>query len=66
LSRCPSASAEGASRAASTTPRPASAIPAIWSADGSSPEVSPTSTGMIVPVAEIGATMLIVPIVSAW
>ena len=41
------------------------AIPASCSADGRSPEPSPTSTGIAVPVAEIGATTLIVPIVSA-
>ncbi len=40
-------------------------MPAICSAPGRSPETSPTSTGIDTPVAEIGATMLIVPIASA-
>ena len=40
-------------------------MPTSWSAAGRSPEASPTSTGIETPVAEIGATMLIVPIESA-
>ena len=55
----------GAERDASTTPAPASTMPASCSAPGRSPDASPTSTGMTTPVAEIGATMLIVPIASA-
>ena len=56
---------DGASRAASTTPPHASTIPATCSAPGRSPDASPASTGIATPVAEIGATMLIVPIASA-
>ncbi len=55
----------GAAREASTTPPAASTMPASWSVPGRSPDVSPTSTGITTPVAEIGATMLIVPIASA-
>ncbi len=40
-------------------------MPATCNAAGRSPENSPTSTGIETPVAEIGATMLIVPIASA-
>ena len=60
-----SASAPGASRAASTTPQQASTMPAICRVPGRSPETSPTTTGIETPVAEIGATTLIVPIESA-
>ena len=55
----------GASREASTIPTTASARPAERRAPGSSPPMSPTITGSATPVAEIGATMLIVPIDSA-
>ena len=55
----------GAEREASTTPPAASTMPASCSVPGRSPEASPASTGMTTPVAEIGATMLIVPIESA-
>ena len=58
-------SSPGGSRAASTTPPAASTIPASWSAPGRSPESRPASTGIATPVAEIGATTLIVPIESA-
>ena len=40
-------------------------MPATCSAPGRSPESSPTNTGIATPVAEIGATTLIVPIASA-
>ena len=59
------ASSDGGSRAASTTPPQASTMPATCSAPGRSPDARPTSTGIATPVAEIGATMLIVPIASA-
>ena len=59
------ASAAPVSRAASMTPISASAMPATCTARGRSPETSPTSTGTAAPVAETGATMLIVPIASA-
>ena len=52
------------SRAASTMPTIASAIPTIWIVPGRSPEATPTSTGTAAPVADTGATMLIVPIAS--
>ena len=54
-----------ASREASMTPSIASAIPASCTIRGRSPDASPTSTGIAAPVAESGATMLIVPIASA-
>ena len=54
-----------ASREASTTPTAAAAMPASWSVPGCSPDASPTITGTAEPVAEIGATMLMVPIASA-
>ena len=46
-------------------PTQASTMPATWSAPGRSPPSSPTNTGIATPVAEIGATTLIVPIASA-
>jgi hypothetical protein len=45
-------------------PAIASAIPSTWIVPGRSPEATPTSTGTTAPVAETGATMLIVPIAS--
>ena len=65
LVRRASASASPASRAASMTPTRASAMPAICTARGRSPDTSPTTTGTAAPVADSGATMLIVPIDSA-
>jgi hypothetical protein len=44
----------------------ASAIPTSCTVRGRSPDASPTSTGITAPVAESGATTLIVPIASAW
>jgi hypothetical protein len=41
-------------------------MPANWIVPGSSPRARPAITGTAAPVAEIGATMLIVPIASAW
>jgi len=49
------------SRRASTTPTAAAAMPASCSPPGLSPVARPTMTGTAAPVAEIGATMLIVP-----
>ena len=54
------------SREARTTPTTAAAIPTACAALGRSPVATPTITGSAAPVAEIGATMLIVPIASAW
>ena len=56
--------ASAGSRAASTMPAIATTMPATWIAPGRSPVASPTSTGTAAPVAETGATMLIVPIAS--
>ena len=60
-----SGSSLGASLDARMTPAHASPMPATCSAPGRSPDASPTSTGIETPVAEIGATTLIVPIESA-
>ena len=54
--------ASAGSRAASTIPAIATRMPASCSAPGRSPLARPTSTGTAAPVAETGATMLIVPI----
>jgi hypothetical protein len=40
-------------------------MPTIWIAAGRSPDARPTSTGTAAPVADSGATMLIVPIARA-
>jgi hypothetical protein len=40
-------------------------MPASWTALGRSPDSRPARTGIATPVAEIGATTLIVPIESA-
>ena len=53
------------SRLASTTPTTAVAMPTTCSAAGRSPLASPTITGTTTPVAEIGATIDIVPIARA-
>ncbi len=53
------------SREASTTPTDAATIPASWIAAGRSPPAIPTATGTTTPVAEIGATMLMLPTASA-
>ena len=63
--RCASLPGSDASRPAKMTPAIASTIPPIWSVLGRSPDASPTTTGMTVPVADTGATMLIVPMASA-
>ena len=54
-----------ASSEASTTPSIVIAKPAAASADSVSPLAIPMTTGSAAPLAEIGATMLIVPIASA-
>ena len=51
-----------ASRAASTMPTIAHAIPAHCNAAGRSPETIPISTGTITDSEAVGATMLIGPI----
>ncbi len=43
----------------------AATIPSSCSAAGRSPPAIPTTTGTATPVAEIGATMLMLPIASA-
>ena len=47
------------------TPTIVTTSPTAASADSASPLSTPTSTGSAAPLAEIGATMLIVPIASA-
>ena len=47
---------------ASITPSSASPIPTSAATPGLSPRASPTTTGSAAPVAETGATMLILPI----
>ena len=53
------------SRDAAITPAMASSSPSQTTAPGRSPSATPTATGSAAPVAEIGATMLIVPAASA-
>ncbi len=47
------------------TPAIVAAMPTPMTSVSGSPETRPTTTGSITPVAEIGATMLIVPTDSA-
>jgi hypothetical protein len=49
------------SREARTTPTIVTARPTACSALGRSPVMTPTTTGSVAPLAEIGATTLIVP-----
>ena len=55
-------SSSTASSEARITPAIVTTRPAATSADSASPLSTPTSTGSAAPLAEIGATMLIVPI----
>ena len=52
-------------RTANAQPAIVTTSPTATSADRASPVATPTSTGSAAPLAEIGATMLIVPIASA-
>ena len=65
-SGCPSMSVGSDSRAASTIPTIAHAMPTNCSGAGRSPCAKPTSTGTITDSDTIGATMLIGPIARPW